>query len=241
VTDKPTVPEVRRSWELEAIVALVPEALRPAIRWVRIEDVHETVNPEGTLEVLPGQNPLRPVIRYCADVEGTAGQLVAGSGRYPKANDTSILARTTGYKRSKSYREAIEAAIPFEDPDARYSLERLIDDAFEAAEGSPQTVQQCPHLGCTEKHVVAFKKDGNLIFKLIELIVGKAPQTLEITGELDVRLAEVMGEREAPVNVLRLTREEAEDRKRQLVAQGIVDKEWVAVEVVPREEPEEEA
>ena len=36
----------------------------------------------------------------------------------------------------------------------------------------------CPH--CGEGGLVAFKKDGNLLFKLLELLVGKARETQDL-------------------------------------------------------------
>lgn len=237
--------DVRRSWAAEAMLALVPEGLRASVRrvkvegqWVEVDDIREQrdpnvpptgrdmvplgfntpLMPERALEVMPGQNALKPVIR-----EIESGRVVAGSGRYPMANNIGAIGAATAYKRSKSYREAIESLIPFEDSDARFSVERLIDDAFDAAEGSPQTVR-CPH--CNKDGVVAFKKDGNLIFKLIELLVGKAPQTIEVKADISARLAEVMNARQ-DAKVIHMTREQWEARETRLIADGTIDPEWL--------------
>lgn len=215
---------VRRSWGAEALVALVPEGLRAAVKrvqvegkWVDLEDP-EGVEPAAWLEVMPGQNPLRPVVR---NVEN--GRLQPGSGRYPAANNPAVVGAVAAFKYSKSYREALEAAVPFQDPDARFSLERLIEDAFDAAEGSPAT-GKCSHCGKTS--VVTHKKDPNAIFKLIELLVGKAPQTIEVKGDISVRLQEVMQARvEAPV--LYMTTEEWTRRQEALIADGTINPEWI--------------
>lgn len=208
------------------MLALVPEGLRSRVTRVMIEGSYEDIPVLDSgepgdfmaLEVLPGQNPLRPVIREVA-----TGRLVAGSGRYPNANNPAAVGASTAYKRSKSYREAIEAVIQFENEDARYSVERLIDDAFDAAEGSPTTAR-CPH--CHKDGLVVQKKDGNLIFKLIELLVGKAPQTIEVKGDISHRLVEVMNAT-GPATVITMSKADWEAREASLIAKGVIDPEWL--------------
>lgn len=182
---------------------------------------------DRNLEALPGQNALKPVIR-----ETATGRLVAGSGRYPMANNPASVGAAAAWKRSKSAREALEKAIPFEDPEARFSLERLIEDAFDAAEGSPQQVR-CPH--CGKQGVVAFKKDGQLIFKLMELIVGAAPKTVEVKTTLDVRLQQVMSERTVVPTVVTMSREDYEARQVSLLAKGVLSEDWLGEDAQYRE------
>lgn len=251
--------EIRRSWAAEAMLALVPEGLRPSVARVMTDDGwYDIPEPEGGrdpltdpptgrdilsqgaephqlpvsryLEVLPGQNPLKPVIR-----EMETGRIVAGSGRYPKANNPAAVGAASAWKRSKSYREALEKAITYEDEEARFSLERLIEDAFDAAEGSPQTVK-CPH--CRKDGLVAFKKDGNLIFKLIELLVGKAPQTIEVKGDINLKLQEVMNARQEAA-VIYMPKEEWEARERRLMEAGIINPQWLEGEYREVSDPSE--
>lgn len=259
-----TAAAIRRSWSAEALLALVPMDLRPYVwrvkaedEWVEVPDIRprndgaylerdpnepptgREMVPSGvdgvvlaprTLEVLPGQNPLKPVIRTSED-----GRVVAGSGRYPMANNIGAIGAATAWKRSKTYREAIEKIIPFEDPDARFTLERLVEDAFDAAEGSPQQVK-CPH--CGKVGITAFKKDGQLIFKLIELVVGQAPKTVEIKGDISVKLQEVMNARDDAA-VITMSKEEWEGREARLLASGVLKPEWLEGEFREVEDPTE--
>ena len=127
----------------------------------------------GELEVLPGQRDNKPVIREVA-----TGRLVPGSGRYPRANDPAQVGRLTGYKHSKNYREGFELLFPLDGDESKSgSLAWIAKQIREAAEGSPQRVN-CPH--CGEGGLVAFKKDGTLLFKLLELLVGKARETQDL-------------------------------------------------------------
>jgi hypothetical protein len=138
--------------------------------------------------VQPGQNPLRPVVR------NLEGKLVRGSGRYPNANDIAKTARLTGYKKSKTYREALEHLVPLEGgEEKRGSFAWWLKEAYSAAEGSPQRVE-CPHEECDQRHLVAFKKDGQLIFKLIELLSGKARETQDLNIKSESLIA-VLNER----------------------------------------------
>lgn len=127
----------------------------------------------GELEILPGQNPERPVVR-----DAQSKQLVPGSGRYPRANDVGRVSRLTAYKRTNSYRQALEQNWPMEgDEDTPRTIAWLSKQAMLAAEGSPQTIS-CPECGYRGVH--AFKKDGLLLFKLIELLTGKARETQDL-------------------------------------------------------------
>lgn len=141
----------------------------------------------GPIEVLEGHDPNKPVIRT-ADTKRT----LPGSGRMkrkPKP-DPSLLPATApaDYRNSVSYREAFEALLPADaDASVRGSLAWWFDQAWQAAEGSPQMVE-CPHPELHRegsrtqpiKHLIAFKKEANLIFKMVELAVGKAQATINV-------------------------------------------------------------
>lgn len=127
----------------------------------------------GELEIVEGQNPLRPVIR-----DAMSKALVKGSGRYPKAIDAGRMSRLTAHKRTTSYRQMLEQLWPTEgDENVPRSLAWVSKQAALAAEGSPQNVT-CPECGHRYNH--AFKKDGLLLFKILELLTGKARETQDV-------------------------------------------------------------
>ena len=127
----------------------------------------------GELELAPGQNPNKPVVR-----DSASKALVKGSGRYPNANDAARTSRLTAHKRTTSYRQMLENLWPSEgDENVPRSLAWVSKQAALAAEGSPQTVT-CTECGHRWNH--AFKKDGLLLFKILELLTGKARETQDV-------------------------------------------------------------
>lgn len=139
----------------------------------------------GPIEVFEGANPDKPVIRS-KDTKRT----LKGSGpmkRHSKEEKAATaLTPNADFRSSVSYREAFEALLPADaDVSVRGSLAWWFDQAWQAAEGSPQLVD-CPHPDLHEKskqpikHIVAFKKEATLIFKMLELAVGKAQQTVNV-------------------------------------------------------------
>jgi hypothetical protein len=219
--------EVLMNQDAELLLANLPETMKAGVKEVELETGEVVlINPLGILRVSPGQNPNKPMVR-----DMTNGRLVRGSGRHPRANDAAAVSRRSSYKRSKSYREAIERAIPYENPEARYSLEKLIDAAFNAADGSPQYVQ-CE--GCGKHQVKVLKQDGNLIFKLIELLVGSAPKTIELSGGVDLRIQEIMSGQK-PFEVWDISQEEVDQRTKLLLEEGVIEAEWLEVEDGPVE------
>ena len=155
----------------EDLVSLIPIEYQTRVR-------------EGELEVLVGQNPAKPVVRVLlpeVDINGKLyqqGQLVPGSGRYPRAIDAAKMGKATAYKHSNSYRGKLEELWPMDgDENTRGSLAWLAKMTREAADGSPQMLY-CPE--CGAKSLQAFKKDGLLLFKLTELLTGKARETQDL-------------------------------------------------------------
>lgn len=150
----------------------------------------------GLYEVLPGKNPEKPVVR-----EKESKQLVKGSGRYPGANDPAEVGKKSAFKRTASYREAMEQLVALDGgPDQRGSFAWFLNRAYDAAEGKAVRVE-CFHEGCDDKHLeaVAFKPDAKIIFSIIEMMAGKATQAIEIdvnavalTKVLQLRTVEVV-------------------------------------------------
>ena len=86
------------------------------------------------------------------------------------------------------------------------SLKEIIDALWDAANGSPQYIE-CPHPELHQgrdivslRHVVAFKKDPNALFKLYENLVGKATETTDINVNQNT-LVKLLTDR-TPVNEL---------------------------------------
>lgn len=144
--------------------------------------------------IYPGQNPDKPVVL------NASGNFVPGSGRWPNANDPGWVSKTTAHKRTNSYRQAMETLVPLEgDETTRGSFAWWVAKAMEAAEGSPQRVN-CP--SCGEASVYAFKQDGNLIFKIVELMHGKARESQDINVQSH-HIVEALNER-TPVTGLQV-------------------------------------
>lgn len=124
-------------------------------------------------------SPDKPVLR-----DAVTHRLTKGSGRIKGSKDIAIASKETAFQRRKGYRHLIEEYIPPSDlkdtPNAIISFRELIDNLVDACSGSPQMVS-CQHEGCSEKHLVAFKKDPNVLFKLYENLAGKAKETSEMS------------------------------------------------------------
>jgi len=198
--------DIRDANREEELLALTPERYRMDVL-------------EGRLEVLEGQNPNKPVIRVSCDlfyVDGKdykRGQTVPGTGRYPNANDIAVIGKETAYKLSKSYREAIETLTPIDGgPEVKGSVAWWFDQAWQAASGSPQLVT-CTSCGHKWNH--AFKKDGGLIFKMIELVGGKAKETKDINVR-DIEMKALLEKREVDVYLHEIDPNEAASRRRLL-------------------------
>ena len=210
---------MREANEETALIAKLPEQLREMVE-------------AGEYQVWGEGQGGKPVVL------DASGHIVAGSGRYPNANDPAEVGRKSAFKRSRKYRELLEAFVG-DDPEAKYQFEHLVDLAFEAANGSPQLID-CPHPSiCPEKktrHVVAFKRDGQLIFKLLELLVGKAKETVETTHD-ERRLEVLVDARSQPVGVFDIDPREAAERREQLMNEGVVEADWFEAEATPADAP----
>lgn len=160
------------SSEIEDILDLIPEELQDGVL-------------SGSLQVRPSDmwwDKEKPVI-----VDAITKKLK--SGRYSTANDLGVVSKQTAYKRKRGYKEMQAVYIgsePGEHEKQIISLKEIIDALWDAANGSPQQIE-CPHPElhtgrdiATLKHVVAFKKDPNALFKLYENLVGKATETTDI-------------------------------------------------------------
>ncbi len=208
--------EIRQSNEHEHLLSLLPDNLRVGVL-------------DGTYEVLPGKSAKKPVVRR-SDTKA----LVKGSGQYPKAPDGAEVGRATAHKQRVEYREAMQAFIPVlanvpagERQEATRSFEALLDAAYLAAQGVPTRVE-CEHLDefgdpCRTKHIVAFKPDGNLLWRMIENLVGKATETKEIDVRAQV-LQQIAERRVVDVRILDGVSEDEQRRRIDILTEsGLTD------------------
>lgn len=151
----------------ESLLSLVPERFRDGVI-------------SGELFVEPEEvwySPDKPVI-----IRRSGHKIVAG--KYKQSSDIGLISKQTSYKRTLSYRQMLEDLVPIDgDENKRGSFAWCLKQFFIACEGSPQMVP-CPHPDtCPDgggKHVVAFKREAAPMFKLIELMAGKAKETQEV-------------------------------------------------------------
>ena len=192
----------------------------------------------GELELLPGQKYDKPVIRWATGPK--QGQLVKGSGRFPRSNDIAAISKATAPKRTKTYQEAMNLLMDVDaGPDKPGSFAWWYEQAMDAAIGHPTNVTMiCPHAnpenpdeGCQDlshnERIVLQKKDGNLIFKLLELKHGKAKETKEI--DINQRqMIDLMETRQVVVQVYSMDATEATERKRYV--EGLIEGDFREVE-----------
>lgn len=225
----PSAREVREYNAQEALVAAFEKSAHGKLLDEYTPEQTITGLRVGPVEILEGQDPKKPVIR-----DARTKRLLEGSGRYPRANDAAMVGRATGYKNTTEYRQAFEALFPAGgDVNERGSLAWWFDQAWAAAEGSPQYVD-CPHPDlCPErnkKHVVAWKKDSSIIFKMIELGVGKAPQTVNINSH-EEKIIQALEHRVIDVNIQGLAPVDVAERQRVIQAFGYMIDEPAAIDV----------
>lgn len=192
-----------------------PEVNTPELLACVSDEVREMVE-SGEVEVVPGKVGNKPVIRYSESKQWVKG---VGSGQYPGAPNLGQIAKATAHKRTNQFREVLEVLTPLnEGPEVPGSVAWWHDKAMWAAAGAPQYVQ-CQHIGCEKKHLVAFKPDGGLIFKYIEMMGGKAPATMDIQVDATLQmLTAAMSKREVEVKVITADPDEASKRAQAIEA-----------------------
>lgn len=215
---EPTAREIRELNEPDNLLALLDPEIRE-----RVES--------GELYAVPGRKPDRPWVRRSDNHRVVQGQA-------PNTPDPAETGRRTAAKQTASYRNALELFIPlFKEDGQKQSFERLIEQFVWAIEGYPTEVRfDCPHPeectlkgrdGQPKKHVIAFvdKPNAEMMFKLIELLSGKAAQTVNtnIRAEADIRILE---HRTQEVVVYDMSTQTAEQRKQRLIDSGVIEAEW---------------
>lgn len=202
--------------EIEEIIDLIPERFQPG--------------------VLDGSLAVRPPIHWWSEDKPVIVDSATNHiryGRYATANNPALLGKLSAYKRKKSYREMQQIYIgsePGEHEKQIISLKEIIDALWDAANGSPQEVD-CPHPElhtgrdiASLKHVIAFKKDPNALFKLYENLVGKATETTDINvnqSHLVKLLSDPTPMRD--ITVISMSPQEVYERKK--LIEGTIDSE----------------
>lgn len=220
MTTEPTAREIRELNEPDHLLALLDGEVREKVL-------------SGEYYAVPGRKPDRPWVRRADNHRVVQGQA-------PNTPDPAETGRRTAVKQTASYRNALELFLPlFKEDGQKQSFEGLIEKFVWAIEGYPTAVKfDCPHPeSCTLKgrdgqlkqHVVQFvdKPNAEMMFKLIELLSGKAAQTVNtnIRAEADIRILE---HRTQEVVVYDMSTQTAEQRKQRLIDAGVIEAEWTS-------------
>lgn len=185
----------------DEIMSLVPEQFREGV-----------LSGEYTVEPrYRWYNPDKPVI-VSTDTHRIR------SGRYINANNPAVIGRASAYKQTSSYRQMLETIVPLDgNKDKRGSFAWLLEQFHQACEGSPQ-LAPCPHPDICPQggkpHVIAFKKEPAPMFKLIELMAGKAKETQEVNVNTK-QLLSILNDNVpiTEITVIDLPPEQARERK----------------------------
>lgn len=170
----------------------------------------------GELLVFEGKDRAKPVLRDAA-----TGVLVKGTGLTVRAVDVGKISQETAYRRTKSYRQALEESVPASsDPKKRLSVGWIIEKLEQAMVGGMVTIKAlCPE--CEHKFTVdAYRKpDTYAAIKLLELVHGRARETQDLNinmTELHKILEERTPSREISIRVI----DPAEAQHRREVIEG---------------------
>lgn len=210
-----TAAQIRKANEQERLL----EGLRASPHAHLLDEYQPERTPRGVkvgpIEVMPGLDPDRPVLR-----DARTKRAVEGTGKHlPKPPPSTQAVVAPQYRDKVEYREAFEKLFPAGgDIDERGSLAWWFDKAWLAAEGSPQFVD-CPHPEAhidkkdgPLKHVTAFKLEASLIFKMVELAVGKATQTVNVNAR-EEKITKALEYRVFDVTLHGISDFEANERK----------------------------
>ena len=149
------------------------------IREHLLTDEEKELVADGTYYLLPGKD--KPVIRWSAG--SRKGQLVVGTGVPPKHRSLGEQSKENAYKHTAAYKELMQVRIPAEnDPDKFGTFAWLIQQMLKAIEGGDVFVDaQCVDCGTKFKQKAWKKPDTQAGIKLIELYVGRATETKEVS------------------------------------------------------------
>lgn len=172
----------------------------------------------GTARITaPGQTPGRPVVRNVK-----TGHPVKGSGRERNANDIALVAKTTGFKRSRAYNEALEQLMPAWKGDSEAavsSLEELLEAVKKVTtDTTARHDVKCPECAHEWTITIAGRPDPKVLTFMVERLVGAAKKTEEVTSRSE-EVIRVMNDQRVlhSIEVIDLTPKERAERVRQVM------------------------
>lgn len=211
----PSPPEIREANAQEALLALLDEPVRAMVL-------------SGEAYVVAGKKPDRPWVRK-------TGTHTVVQGQSPNVPDSAEMGKRTAPKQTATYREALESFLPmFKTDEEKLSFQRLVEKVMWGVEGAPQKVSfPCPHPETCPKggkdHVFAWvgKPDLAVGFKLIELLAGRAAQTVNATIK-STNINVELEHRTFDVRLYDMSTQTAQERMDALIESGAVEREWLA-------------
>jgi hypothetical protein len=159
----PTAKEVRESQAIEALVAQLDDDVRERIAAEEIEI--RGFGEKGNLIL----------------VDAKTKQYVKGTDRPAGSPDMAAVGKANGFKNTNAYREAWQSMFNLAGEQGGVGFEELMDKLWWAANGAEQLVE-CAHDGCGKRHMVAFKPDAKILFSMVESMIGRASQQVEVNG-----------------------------------------------------------
>lgn len=187
----------------DEVLAVLPEEVRDRVL-------------AGELHAYPGKNPLKPVLR-----DAITGVLVKGTGLSPRAVDVGRISQETAYKRTKTYRQALEEAVPASsDPKVRRSVGWIIERLEVAMVGEMVTKKSiCSDCGHVDVVDMYRKPDTYAAIKLLELVHGRARETQDINVNM-TELHKILEERTPTREITVRTMDPAEVQRRKDTIEG---------------------
>lgn len=129
----------------------------------------------------PGKNDGKPVLRWASG--DLKGKLAPGTGIIPGSKTRGELSKETAWKRTAAYRDIMELVVKADgDAEKWGSFAWVITNLLKGIEGGDVYLNlKCPHCHEDAKHKVWKRPDTQAGIKLVELFVGRATETKDIS------------------------------------------------------------
>ncbi len=144
----------------------------------KLSEEHRALVAAEVYNAFDGQD--YPVLRWAHGKD--RGRLAPGTGITPGHNDIARIGADTSIRRTTEYRALLERKItPDVTSGERGSLGWLLDQGFNAAEGGDvRREMTCPECGHDWTETIWKRPDANAIIKMLEMVVGRAPEQKDI-------------------------------------------------------------